>query len=290
MKMPSHNNNLTINEKPLKSAITPDLLANKYLALFVTQLKNLLEYRMNILLKLVRPILMTAIVGSLWMVLFRLSGQDTIGGFTRENFIIYILIVRFIAVFSPGAKAIGDMNEEICSGNLVMRLVRPVHYLKWIVSRSLAVPIVSGIIGLGCVWLYAWLTSAELPSGIMLVLFIFSVIATIITQYAYYMGIGTLSFWVYEVMPIERFARALTNILSGDMLPLTIFGDTARNILQLLPFASLAFNPAGIYTGQFTTNMAIVVVATQYFWAILLWLGVAKMYRAGLKKFEAQGG
>ena len=266
------------------------LFGNKYFVLFITQLKNLLEYRMNISLKLVRPILMTAIVGSLWMVLFRLSGKDTIGGFTRDNFIIYILIVRFIAVFSPGARAIGDMNEEIRTGNLVMRLVRPVHYLKWIVARSLAVPLVSGAIGIACVSIFASYTGAQLPHGPMLVLFLLSVGATILTQYAYYMGIGTLSFWVYEVMPIERFARALTNILSGDMLPLTIFGDTARSILQLLPFASLAFNPAGIYTGQFTLKMAALVVAVQYFWAILLWLGVARLYKAGLKKFEAQGG
>ncbi len=265
-------------------------LTNKYMVLFITQLKNLVEYRVNISLKLVRPILMTAIIGSLWMVLFRLSGQEKIGGFSRDNFIIYILIVRFIAVFSPGARAIADMNEEIRTGNLVMRLVRPVHYLKWIVARSLAVPIISGVIGISCVSVYASLTGADLPKGMMLVMFLLSVGATIITQYAYYMGIGTISFWVYEVMPIERFTRALTNILSGDLLPLTIFGDTARSILQLLPFASLAFNPAGIYTGQFTLKMAAVVVISQYFWAIVLWLGVARLYRAGLKKFEAQGG
>ena len=262
----------------------------KYLTIFTTQVKNLVEYRVNISLKLLRPLLMTAIAGALWMVLFRLSGKDTIGGFNRQNFIIYILIVRFISVFSPGHRAIAEMNEEIRNGNLVMRLVKPLNYIKWIVARSIAIPLVSGFIGIACVSVFAHFSGGHFPPLKNLILFIVSIIATIVTQYAHYMLIGTLSFWVYDIMPIERFTRSITNILSGDLLPLTIFGDTARQVLQLLPFASLAFNPAGIYTGQFTTKMALITITSQYFWAIALWIIVVKLYNAGLKKFEAQGG
>ena len=46
------------------------VLAVKYWVVFLTKIKNLLEYRTNILLKLIRPLIMTAAVGSLWLVLF----------------------------------------------------------------------------------------------------------------------------------------------------------------------------------------------------------------------------
>ncbi len=264
--------------------------AAKYLTVFLTQMKNLTEYRINVALKLIRPLLMTAVIGSLWLVLFRLSGRQEIGGFNRQSFIIYILVVRFIAVFSPGGACITEMNEEICTGNLTMRMVRPMHYLSWLLARSLPVPLVSGIIGLVLVTVFAIIIRAVVPTGVTALLFILSVIAAIITQYALYQGIGILSFWIYEVFPIERFMKLITGVLSGELLPLTIFGGTAQIVLQFLPFASLAFNPSGIYSGLFTDQTALKLVAVQYLWAIALWALVLTLYQKGLRRFEAQGG
>ncbi|MBI9017516.1 MAG: ABC-2 family transporter protein [Phycisphaerae bacterium] len=266
------------------------LTANKYLVIFLTQFKNLLEYRVNIALKLIRPIIMTAAVASLWMVLFQVSGKDTIAGFDRSGFIFYLLVVRYIAIFSPGGRLIADMNEEICNGNLTMRLVRPMHYLAWLFFRALPIPLFCGIMGVAMITAGAMMFDAVMPSGVRMVIFIFSVIATVITQYAFYIGIGILSFWVYEVMPFDRFFRTVNNLLSGQLLPLTIFDDGVRNVLIFLPFASLAYNPAAIYTGKIETTLAIYVVLGQFFWAIVLWLMVIFAYNKGLKKFEAQGG
>ena len=266
------------------------VLAGKYGAVFLSRLKNLAEYRVNFWLKLIRPLVMTAAVGSLWLVLFRVSGNDTIGGFTRSSFIIYLLIIRFIAVFSPGGACIGEMNEEICTGNLAMRLVRPAHYLPWLFFRNLPVPLVSGVAGLTLVTIFARLIGASTPTGLAALLFVLSVIAAIITQYAIFQGLGILSFWIYDVFPLERFYRTIHGILGGEMVPLTIFGPAVQGVLQFLPFASLAFIPGGIYTGIFSTTTAATLVAGQYFWALALWWLVLWSYRAGLRKFEAQGG
>lgn len=267
------------------------VLAGKYGAVFLSRLKNLAEYRVNFWLKLVRPLVMTAAVGSLWLVLFRVCGREEIGGFTRESLIIYILIIRFIAVFSPGGACIAEMNEEIRTGNLTMRLVRPTHYLIWLFFRNLPVPLVSGVVGLGLVTVFARLIDASVPTGLSAVLFVASVLAAIVTQYAIFQGLGILSFWIYDVFPLERFYRTLAQILSGEMIPLTVFGPAIQGVLQFLPFASLAFIPGGIYTGDiFDMPTAIKLIAGQYFWAVLLWLLVLWGYKAGLRKFEAQGG
>ncbi|MBN1764240.1 MAG: ABC-2 family transporter protein [Sedimentisphaerales bacterium] len=266
------------------------VMAGKYLVIFITQMKNLLEYKINILLKLIRPFVMTAAVGSLWLVLFKLTGRDNIGGFTRQSFIIYLLTIRFIAVFSPGGASIAEMNEEIRTGNLAMRLVRPAHYLPWLLFRNLPVPFISGITGLILVSILTVLLGADLPKAGMMLLFVCSVIATITLQYAIYQGIGILSFWIYEVFPIERFYKSVSGLLSGELIPLTIFPATASEVLQFLPFASLAFIPGGIFTGVFTFEQALVRVIVQWTWAAILWGLVITTYQRGLEKFEAQGG
>ena len=264
--------------------------AGKYLAVFHTQVKNLFEYKVNVYLKLIRPLVMVMAVGALWMVLFEVTDKKEIGGLTQRTFIIYLLIIRYIAVFSPGGASISEMNEEIRTGNITMRLVRPVHYPLWLFVRNLPIPLFSGVIGLLIVMVLAGVLGGHVPSIGQLVCFVFSVPATIMTQYAFYQGIGLLSFWIYDVFPIERFYKMMSSILSGEMIPLTIFGLTAQTVLQFLPFASLAFIPGGIYTGLFSGREAVSLVASQYGWAVLLWLVILRMYGKGLRKFEAQGG
>jgi len=257
---------------------------------FVTQVKNLFEYKVNILLKLVRPFIMTAALGSLWWVLFRVTGRESIGGFTKVSFITYLLTIRFIAVFSPGSASIFHINDEIRTGNFTMRLVRPINYLSWLFCRNLPVPLFSGIIGLFIVAVLSLLMRAKVPTGWNLVLFICSVAGTVIVQYACYQGIGILSFWIYEIFPVERFFKTLSGLLSGELIPLTLFGLSARTILQFLPFATLAFIPGGIYIGLFSTGEAATLVASQYAWAVILWAIVIRLYKGGVRKFEAQGG
>ncbi|MBN2375019.1 MAG: ABC-2 family transporter protein [Sedimentisphaerales bacterium] len=264
--------------------------AVKYLVVFAIQVKNLLEYKINIYLKLIRPIIMVAAVGALWLVLFKVTGRDSIGGFTRKSFIIYLLVIRYIAVFSPGGASITEMNEEIRTGDITMRLVKPMHYMVWLFARNLPIPLVSGIAGLLMVTLLAWFFGAPVPTGWSGVLFCLSVTAAIITQYAFYQGLGILSFWIYDVFPIERFYKAVSGLLSGELIPLTIFGAAAQSILQFLPFASLAFIPGGIYVGLFPFSKAIILVVSQFIWAGFFWILVLWSYNRGLKKFEAQGG
>jgi ABC-2 type transport system permease protein len=265
-------------------------LAAKYFMVFMTRVKNLLEYRTNILLKLVRPVIMTAAIGSLWLVLFKINDNQPIGGFTKASFIVYLITIRFIAVFSPGGASISEMNEEICTGNITMRLVRPIHYLIWLFFRNLPVPLVSGMIGLCLVTLITRCIGAVSPSGWQALLFICSVTCTIFIQYAFYQGIGILSFWIYEVHSVERFYKMAATLLSGEMIPLTLFPLAIQNGLYFLPFASLAFIPGGIYVGIFTLHKAIILVLSQLLWAILLWSLVIWIYARGLRKFEAQGG
>ena len=100
----------------------------------------------------------------------------------------------------------------------------------------------------------------------------------------------TLYFWIYEIHSVERFYVMATNLLSGGMIPLTLFPLAIQNALYFLPFASLAFIPGGIYVGIFTLKKAIILVLSQLVWALLLWSLMLWTYSRGLRKFEAQGG
>jgi len=266
------------------------VLAGKYFIVFLTQIKNLAEYKVNITLKLIRPLIMTLAVGSLWWVLFEVTGRETIGKFSRLSFVIYLLTIRFIAIFSPGGTSITNINEEIRTGNITMRLVRPIHYLLWLFCRNLPIPLVCGVTGVFFVTILSIGLGGPVPRGWLGCCFVFSVLGTILIQYAIYQGIGILSFWIYEVFPLERFYVTVNRILSGELIPLTLFGATAQEILQYLPFACLAFIPGGIFTGIFTAEQAALLVTRQFGWAAVLWIAVIFLYRKGLRKYEAQGG
>lgn len=264
-------------------------MAGKYLTVFFTQVKNILEYKTNLMLKLLRPILMAFIVVSVWFVLFTIKGEEVIAGFTLESFIVYILIVRYLFSFSPGAGSLVEMNKEIRKGDISMRLVKPLHYIPWIFARNAPIPIVSGSIGIMLVSIGAILFGAPTPTGWYIPLFICAVLITTLLHYAIYLGMGIASFWIYEIFPIERIYKIFNSILSGELIPLTLFGGL-QGVLELLPFAGIAFIPAGIYIGLFSIKHALFLLGVQFCWVVILWSITLFMYHKGLKKFEAQGG
>jgi len=264
-------------------------MVGKYGAIALVQIQNWFEYRTNIVLKFIRPLFITLFVSAIWLTIFALSGRSEIGGFTSVTFIVYLLVIRFIATATPGHAAIESMNLEVRNGDIALRLIKPFHYLLWLFFRNSPIPAITGVVGMVAVVGATFVFGVALPTGWLIPLFIFSFIGGVLLWYAIYQGLGVLSFWMYEVYPAERFYRNLHSIVSGEILPLTLFGAFAP-FLMYLPFSGMAFTPGALFVGLFSVREALKLVVVQWIWVIVLWLGVIFLYHRGVKKFEAQGG
>ena len=85
-------------------------------------------------------------------------------------------------------------------------------------------------------------------------------------------------------------AVSLSDILSGSLLPLPFFPEKLRQIVELLPFASMQNVPLRVYSGDLSGQEALFFVGLQVFWfAALLAIGIWLMNRV-LGRVVVQGG
>jgi ABC-2 type transport system permease protein len=89
---------------------------------------------------------------------------------------------------------------------------------------------------------------------------------------------------------MNMIAGPLVIVFSGSLIPLPLFPDWAQTALQLQPFAGLLDIPFRIYGGDIARSEALLALARQAVWTILLMaLGHALMARV-MGRLQTQGG
>ena len=102
------------------------------------------------------------------------------------------------------------------------------------------------------------------------------------------MGWGPKPSRSYFPVWLVEFARgAITGVLAGAVLPLSLMPWGLGNVLELLPFASLAWAPLAIYTGA---GEPLRLFALQAFWSVALWPMALWLWRANREKVVGYGG
>ena len=89
---------------------------------------------------------------------------------------------------------------------------------------------------------------------------------------------------------VQAMLNMLMMVLSGNILPLTLFPDSWQKVITLLPYAQLLDAPIRLYTGDTPPSSAPGILLIQGIWVLLL-TGVGILFwRANQKRLEIQGG
>jgi ABC-2 type transport system permease protein len=126
-----------------------------------------------------------------------------------------------------------------------------------------------------------------LPTGLNILFFaILAIIAYIMKVYYYYI-LGFLAFFITDIWGIIDSQGQIVGFLSGKMLPLT--STPFLLPLTYLPFAFFYHHPMQVYFGNYKWNQSLVTILTGLFWILILHIATMKLWKLGLKKYEAVG-
>jgi len=96
--------------------------------------------------------------------------------------------------------------------------------------------------------------------------------------------------WTVSGEGITQLGTALVTVLSGMAVPIPLFPDAVRPILEFLPFRGLVDTPFRLYVGSLPPSAALPLLGHQLAWtAALVALGALVLHR-GLRRLEIQGG
>ena len=89
---------------------------------------------------------------------------------------------------------------------------------------------------------------------------------------------------------MQAMLNLLMMILSGNILPLTLFPDSWQKVITALPYAQLLDAPIRLYTGERALSAAPAALLLQTAWtAAIVGLGLL-LWRSNQRRLVLQGG
>jgi ABC-2 type transport system permease protein len=267
----------------------------KYFKIFRASLVERLTYRADFLIgTFLRflPILTTIL---LWKAVFDGSGKSSIGGFTYEDTIAYLLLVNISRMFSSMPGLAGGIARDIRDGSLKKYLLQPIdliHYLvayraahkvSYIVSSALPYAVLFGI----CHHYFA----GRVPTDpVTWLAYLTSLVLAFFIGFYFEVAVGMVGFWFLEVTSLLYIVMTLNFFVSGHMFPLDLLPPPWATLMKALPFQYMAYFPAVVFLGKVHGHDLAIGLAIELFWAVAFaWLA-RWMYHRGLKRYGAYGG
>lgn len=201
-----------------------------------------------------------------------------------------ILFSLFSVVFSDR-----EIFSVLQSGDIAYELVRPMSlYGRWFsqsVGNRLAYSLVSCVPATVLALLMPApyrLTLPQDPAAFLCFLLSTGLALGIVVSLAQLMY-GAL-FHTVAFRGVRVSVTAVTQFLSGGLIPLAFFPEPVLSVVRLLPFASMRDTPLRIYSGSLAGAACMQALLFQLAWlTALVLLGRTLMNRA-LKKVVVQGG
>lgn len=185
--------------------------------------------------------------------------------------------------------------SSVQDGQIAYELCRPMHIYDMWFSRSTASRLSSA--GLRCVPVL--LVALCLPKNYRIwgpadmlhfVLFLVTLLLAILVAVSYIMLIYISGFYTVSSDGIRRLSASVTDFFTGGFIPLPFFPEKVRQVLELLPFASMQNVPLRIYSGDLAGTEMYRAIGLQLFWLAVLTVTGKLLCAKAEKKVMIQGG
>lgn len=268
-----------------------------YLAILSARFRMLLQYRAAALAGIWTQFFFGIVLIMIYDAFVRSSTRPSPMNMTQ--LVSYIWLGQALLGMLPW-NADNDVRAMVRSGAVAYELTRPIDlynlwYMRAIALRTAptilrAVPMIVitslllPLIGLG-----EWHLRPP-PSFGSAVAFAGSLACALLLGCAITTIINISLMWTISGDGFVMLMTAAVSFLSGMIIPLPLFPDWARTIVEWSPFAGLVDLPFRIYTGHIAPGDVLIVLLRQIMWIIVLIVIGRWLLERGMRAIVVQGG
>ena len=214
-----------------------------------------------------------------------------LGRFGEADFAAYFLATFIVRQFTA-SWASWEINEEVRSGTLSMRLLRPVSpIISYAIENLSAMPLrLVFAVPIGVVLVTVAGTERLPRDAGHWVLFFASWFGAWLLTFTVHVIMGTLSFWMERSMKLMDVWFTGYLVFSGYLVPLELFPPGLQEVTHWLPFRAQIGMPVEVLLGVHAPDVAAKGVAVQWGWVVGLGLVAAILWRRGIRRYGAVGG
>ena len=254
--------------------------------------QRLISYKANAIIFMFGDFLMLSVTYYLWKAIYGSTTENVLNGFTFEEMIIY-LFISFLTSVMINVDISYDISREVKDGSIAINLVRPINYERRMIFQGLGSVlynfIIIFIIGFSIIT-FLFYNFFGYINLLRIFIYFLSIILGIFINFYYSYIFGLISFKITNMWGLSQIMQAITNLLSGALIPIAFFPKWAQSINSFLPFSSAIYTPSMIYLGKISGVDILFALGLQLFWAIVLMIISRKMWKVLIKGLTILGG
>jgi ABC-2 type transport system permease protein len=218
------------------------------------------------------------------------SAGGTIGGFNSSDFVLYYLCMLLLGSFIT-SHIMWELAMEIKEGQFSTNLMRPISFYQFTFLRNLSWRIIRTMLfaPMFVVLLYLYrgfLGDAHVYLGWQ---FWASFFLGHLVSFSFVMMMSMLALFTQEVMSIFELYYVPMLFLSGQLFPVALLPEWARNLVVFFPFYFTTGAPTEILIGRVSGPDATRVLLMQIVW-IAVGYGISRfLWMKGLKHYTGVG-
>ena len=260
-----------------------------YLSVFRMRLRMETQYRGAVLGGIVCQIFFGLVLIAVYRALY--EGKPQSLPFSHVATYVWLQQAFFRMLLSSDA----ELMDKIRTGGIAYDLCRPIHLYGFYYARIMAQKLMGSLLRAVPMLAFAvllpegWGMSPP-DSAPALALSLTALLLGLCCVCA--MENITMAFTMRTLDPrgFQAMLNLLMTILSGNILPLTLFPDSWQRAVTLLPYAQMLDAPIRLYLGEYTPAQAPEVLLLQAGWTVLLVLGGMTLWKRNQRRMIIQGG
>ncbi len=263
----------------------------KYLQISKMSWQTNFIYRLNFLMWRIRTVILLLSTYFFWYAVYRFNSQ--VGPYDEKMMLTYILLSSVLHSLVLASQSF-QIAQDIATGKLNRRLVKPINYLKTMMALDFGDK-ASNLFFLFFELLLIFIILRP-PFFIQTnPFYLFSFLAvSLLSLFIYFylsLLVSLVTFWYPEDYgwPARFLFMVVNNFLSGALLPLDIFPSVIFHFLRLLPPAYFIFFPLQVYLGKINHVQVWQGVLVMVFWVFILKILSRFFWQKGLKNYNAVG-
>jgi len=260
-----------------------------FVSLMNRAMQNTFAYRTSYIITLLTYFISILSLYALWTAIF--DGRDQVAGMSWNQMKSYLLIT-FMTNSLLSWYSETRIATKILDGSVAVDLLKPLDFQKARLAETLGSCAVEGGLGLLFIAVISAFASDIITphSPFAWLLFALGLAGSLAVKFGIVYLAGLLCFWSTGSHGIIWSRIAITNLLSGGLIPLAFFPDWLAQWASVLPFQGIVHTPATLFLDQVGTSEAIKLIAVQWGWAIALWWAGKGLWQWAVRKITIHGG
>lgn len=260
-----------------------------YFAVARSSFRRTLTYRMATFGGLVANGVFGVLYASVYQALYRDKGAgESVEGLTLDQLLVFVWVAQSL-IATIAIWGWWEIAQTIQTGDIVSDLMKPFHYFGYWLARDLGRAAAQTLMrSIPTFTIGLVLYPLDLPSDPMTWLaFATAVILAVLVSFAirFLLNLGT--FWVVDIRGVSILSMAITNLLSGMLLPLAFFPGWLQTLANALPFRAMIMSPIDILIGNGDVGQILIQQAA---WAVGLGLCGIGLLQVAVRRVVVQGG